>query len=174
MGETVKTGYFAAVILLAIVAILIYRLYSIFAYRTEEPENEPIDCGELQKDVAELHSMMQRLAELDSAILELKLCRPAEQMRSFRVEWQSVSGTDHVVDFMADGESESSESFKLWAVNERIRLNQDITQRIYDLYAKASYINHSPASETLSGEWSETAELVDGDRFLNENSAGEW
>lgn len=169
-----KTGYFAAVILLAIVAILIYRLYSIFAYRNEEPENEPIDCGELQKDVAELHSMMQRLAELDSAILELKLCRPAEQMRSFRVEWQSVSGTDHVVDFMADGESESSESFKLWAVNERIRLNQDIAQRIYDLYTKAAYINQSPASETLSGEWSESQKIYDGERKISENSAGEW
>ena len=169
-----KIGYFAAVILLAIVAILIYRLYSIFAYRTEEPENEPIDCGELQKDVAELHSMMQRLAELDSAILELKLCRPAEQMRSFRVEWQSVSGTDHVVDFMADGESESSESFKLWAVNERIRLNAEISQRIYDLYAKAAYINQSPTSKTLSGEWSESQKLYDGERNYQKNSAGEW
>lgn len=169
-----KTGYFVALILLAIVAVLIYRLYSIFAYRNEEPENEPIDCGALQKDVAELHSMMQRLAELDSAILELKLCRPAEQMRSFRVEWQSVSGTDHVVDFMADGESESSESFKLWAVNERIRLNAEISQRIYDLYAKASYINHSPTSETLSGEWSESQELYDGERKYQKNSAGEW
>lgn len=170
-----KADYFIALFLIILICILIYRLYLIFGKQEEEPEqHDLIDCRDLQQDVEELNTMMQRLAELDSAIIELRLCKPAEQMRSFRVEWQSVSGTAHTVDFMADGESESHESFRMWAVNERIKLNQEIAQRIYDLYAKAAYVNISPTAESGSGEWSEAAELVDGERINLEKGAGEW
>ena len=75
---------------------------------------------------------------------------------------------------MADGESESHESFRMWAVNERIKLNQEIAQRIYDLYAKAAYINISPTAENGPGEWSEQPELYDGERINLEKGAGEW
>ena len=169
-----NVDYSIALILLVLIGYLIYRLYLKFGRSEEEPEHDLIDCRDLQQDVEELHNMMKRLAELDSAIIELRLCRPAEQMRSFRVEWQSVSGANHAVDFMADGESESSESFKLWAVNERIRLNEEISQRIYDLYCKAAYINQSPTAESGSGEWSEQPELYDGERINLEKGAGEW
>ena len=169
-----KSEQVIAVILIVVFCGLIYWLYTIFAKQDEETEIPLLDCRALQQDVADLHKMMQRLEELDSAIVELRLCKPAENMRSFRIEWQSISGAAHMVDFTADGESESHESFMEWAVNERVRLNQEIAQRIYDLYSKAEFLDCSPTYESTSGEWSEPSEKVDGDRFLNENSAGEW
>lgn len=164
-----KADYFIALFLIILICILIYRLYLIFGRIEEEPEQQDlIDCRDLQPNVEELYKMMQRLAELDSAILDLNLCKPAEQMRNFRVEWQGASGAEHAVDFMADGEGASHESFKAWAVNERIQLNQDIAQRIYDLYAKASYINHySPAFENA-----ENCMVLK--EKTDENSMGEW
>ena len=170
-----KYDYFIALILIVLILFLIYRLYLKFGKIEEEPEqHDLIDCRDLQPNVEELHKMMQRLAELDDIIIELRLCKPAENMRSFRVEWQSISGTSHAVDFMADGESESHESFRMWAVNERIKLNQTIAQRIHDLYAKAAYIDLSPTSESDAGEWQEMQILYDGDRIDMKNSAGEW
>lgn len=164
-----------AVFLLILIAFLIYLLYLKFACREdEEPEIPLLDCRALQQDVADLHKMMQRLEELDSAIIELRLCKPAENMRSFRVEWQSISGAAHMVDFTADGESESHESFMEWAVNERIKLNQEIAQKIYDLYSKAEFLDCSPTYESPSGEWSEPSEKVDGVRNILEKGAGEW
>lgn len=166
---TVKVDYLLALLLIVLICFLIYRLYLKFGCREDEPEqHELIDCRELMQDIDDLHKMMQKLAELDSAIIDLDLCRPAEQMRNFRVEWQGASGAEHAVDFMADGESTSHESFKAWAVNERIRLNQDIAQRIYDLYAKASYLNYySPTSENPEN-YKVLKEKTD------ENSVGEW
>lgn len=169
-----KSEQVIAVILILIICGLIYWLYTIFAKQDEETEIPLLDCRALQQDVAELHKMMQRLEELDSAIVELRLCKPAENMRSFRVEWQSISGAAHMVDFTADGESESHESFMEWAVNERVRLNAEIAQRIYDLYSKAEFLDCSPTYESPSGEWSETKKIYDGVSIHSENSAGEW
>lgn len=169
-----KSEQVIAAILILIICGLIYWLYTIFARQDEEPEIPLLDCRALQQDVADLHKMMQRLEELDSAIVELRLCKPAENMRSFRVEWQSISGAAHMVDFTADGESESHESFMEWAVNERVRLNQEIAQKIYDLYSKAEFLDCSPTYESPSGEWSETKKIYDGVSFHSENSAGEW
>ena len=121
------------------IAIWIVAAYIIYRIMHKEPEEDEIslyDSKQLQDEVHALNEKMNRLAELDNMIIDLRLCKPAEVMRNFRMEWEG-SGRNHALDFMADGQSASSEHLMQLAIEERAQINEEITERIFDLYARA-------------------------------------
>jgi hypothetical protein len=67
---------------------------------------------------------------------DIQLCRPSEALRAFRMEWQGVA-KNHSVEFMADGQSDTSALMMELAEAEREQLNDEIGQRIASLYFKA-------------------------------------
>lgn len=105
----------------------------------KEEEEEQIDffnSRELADDVEALHERMKRLQELDNMLQDIQLCRPSEALRAFRMEWQGVA-KNHSVEFMADGQSDTSALMMELAESEREQLNDEIGQRIASLYFKA-------------------------------------
>lgn len=129
-----------AILCLAIDAAIIFFFYS----ATHKPKKEEIDFFDslrLQREVQELASKMTELEALDNMIIDLRLCKPAEVMRNFRMEWQGAAGTEHRFDFLADGQSASSEHLMELALEEREQLNAEIAERIYDLYMRASRLS---------------------------------
>ena len=130
---------------LAIILIIFWVFAFYFGYRLfhrDEPEEiEMIDSLRLHREVQELATKMNELEALDNMIIDLRLCKPAEVMRAFRMEWQGAAGIEHKFDFMADGQSASSEHLMELAIEERAELNQEIAERIYDLYTRASRLS---------------------------------
>ena len=105
----------------------------------KEEEEDKIDffnSRELADDVEALHERMKRLQELDNMLQDIQLCRPSEALRAFRMEWQGVA-KNHSVEFMADGQSDTSALMMELAEAEREQLNDEIGQRIASLYFKA-------------------------------------
>jgi hypothetical protein len=105
----------------------------------KEDEDDQIDffnSRELADDVEALHERMKRLQELDNMLQDIQLCRPSEALRAFRMEWQGVA-KNHSVEFMADGQSDTSAIMMELAEAEREQLNDEIGQRIASLYFKA-------------------------------------
>ena len=117
-----------------------YFIYTRF-FREEPEQIDFYDSLRLQREVHELAAKMEQLEALDNMIIDLRLCKPAEVMRAFRMEWQGTDGTNHAFDFMADGQSASSEHLMELAMQERSELNEEIAQRIYDLYMRASRLS---------------------------------
>ena len=146
--------------LLAAICIMIWIAVAYVVYKVmhkEEPEQiDFFDSRDLQEEVHTLNEKMNRLAELDNMIIELNLCKPSEALRAFRMEWQSTAGSDHRIDIMADGESDSSEFLRELAIAERNQLNAEIGQRIVHIYNKACYLQIAEDidTENYSGEWS--------------------
>lgn len=118
-----------------------YFGYRIFSRQKEPEEIDFFDSLRLQREVRELAAKMNELEALDNMIIDLRLCKPAEVMRAFRMEWQGAAGIEHKFDFMADGQSASSEHLMELAIEERAALNQEIAERIYDLYTRASRLS---------------------------------
>ncbi len=114
---------------------IIYAGYKL----THQDEDEDLDffnSKELADDVEALHERMKRLQELDNMLQDIQLCRPSEALRAFRMEWQGVA-KNHSVEFMADGQSDTSALMMELAEAEREQLNDEIGQRIASLYFKA-------------------------------------
>lgn len=128
-----------AIVCLMIWAVVIYAGYKI-THKEEPEEQNFFDSIELQNEVHTLNERMNRLSELDNMIIELRLCKPSEALRAFRMEWQGTAGVNHGIDFMADGESESSSYLLDLAIAERNELNTEIGQRIADIYRRACYL----------------------------------
>ena len=130
---------------LAIILIIFWVFAFYFGYRLfhrDEPEEiEMIDSLRLHREVQELATKMNELEALDNMIIDLRLCKPSEVMRAFRMEWQGISGKDHSFDFLADGQNASSEHLMELAIEQRAELNAEIAERIYDLYARASRLS---------------------------------
>lgn len=126
-------------------------------YRRLHPQEIPddsadYDTAQVQPDVEALSADMRRLKELDDMMLDLRVCSPAEMQRSFRVEWQSVSGINHKLDICADGENESTERLMMLAMAERDELNTKITRRINSLYFRASVLDAERKAERKTTE----------------------
>ena len=119
-------------------AYLLYRKIKSYGAdsQEDEPEEQPreFDSMRLQKEVQYLHDRMQELEQLDNMIIDLRLCRPSEAIKAFRVEWCSASGAERGIQLMADGQNTSSQHLLALAESQREEKNREIIQRIYDLY----------------------------------------
>jgi len=92
---------------------------------------------QMQREIQALARCANELETLDNMLIDLRLCKPDEVQRAFRMEWQSVSGQNHSFDFFADGQNPSTEHLRDMAEAEREALNQEIIQRVFDLYKLA-------------------------------------
>lgn len=134
------TSFYQLSFLLGVLDVII--IYIIAKKRTKkEEEVDFFDSLRLQREVQELASRMNDLEALDNMIIDLRLCKPAEVLRAFRMEWQGAGGQEHKFDFLADGQNASSEYLMELAIQERDELNTEIAQRIYDLYTRASRLS---------------------------------
>lgn len=125
-------------IVLAWLAVAAYVAAAVIALRRRRDDAPGLfDTADLQKEILLLHEAAKRLDDLDTLIIDLRLCRPSETVRAFRMEWQSVSGQAHSFDFMADGEDVTTGCLLEMAERERDELNEEIAQRIFDLYQMA-------------------------------------
>ena len=125
-------------IVLAWLAVAAYVAAAVIALRRRRDDApEFFDTADLQKEIELLHEAAKRLDDLDTLIIDLRLCRPSEVVRAFRMEWQSVSGKEHAFDFLADGENASTDYLLAMAEQERDELNAEIAERIFDLYQMA-------------------------------------
>ena len=134
------TSFYQLSFLLGVLDVII--IYLIAKKRTKkEEEVDFFDSLRLQREVQELASRMNDLEALDNMIIDLRLCKPAEVLRAFRMEWQGAGGQEHKFDFLADGQNASGEYLMELAIQERDELNTEIAQRIYDLYTRASRLS---------------------------------
>lgn len=113
----------------------------------EEPETG-FDSADLAKEVEGIAKKMRELEQLDEMIIDLRLCKPAEVQRAFRMEWMGTAGKNHSFDFLADGENASTEYLLELAITQREELNADIKARIFDLYAKACELDYQGSDES--------------------------
>jgi hypothetical protein len=130
--------------------------------RQPEPEEEPepeeppeFDALRMQREVIELHNRMRELEKLDKLIIDLRLCRPSESVKAFRLEWMSTSGAENQLDLLADGENALTKQLIITAEAHRVEMNREVIQRIYDLYTvccERDYQNarHSPEFGEIS------------------------
>lgn len=120
---------------LALIAVIIW-----IDYRKRHPKQEPeqvfFDSAKLQSEIAALYHASQELETLDSMIIDLRLCKPDELHRAFRVEWQG-STKSHSFDFMSTGANSNTAHMIALAEDQREQLNTDIQSRIADLYSRA-------------------------------------
>lgn len=114
----------------------------------EEQEEYGFDSADLAKEVEAIAKKMRELEQLDEMIIDLRLCKPAEVQRAFRMEWMGAAGKNHSFDFMADGENASTEYLLELATAQREELNADIKARIFDLYAKACELDYRGSDES--------------------------
>lgn len=115
----------------------------------DEEEIEPgFDSADLAKEVEGIAKKMRELEQLDEMIIDLRLCKPAEVQRAFRMEWMGTAGKNHSFDFMADGSNLSTQHLLELAIAQREELNADIKARIFDLYAKACELDYQGSDES--------------------------
>lgn len=120
---------------LALIALCIWIDYR-KRHRAEEPEQVFFDSARLQNEIAALYRASQELETLDSMIIDLRLCKPEELHRAFRVQWQG-STKEHSFDFMSTGANTNTAHMIQLAEDQRAEINADIQARIADLYARA-------------------------------------
>ena len=124
--------------IMAWIAVAAYIAVAVYIHRRDKKqERYDMNAAQMQEEIKALARCAEDLEKLDSMIIDLRLCKPGEVQRAFRMEWQSVSGKNHSFDFMADGENESTEHMIGLAESERDGLNQEIIQRVFDLYKLA-------------------------------------
>ena len=133
-----------AILLIAgIVAVAVFIHKSNQWQADEEQELSLFDSAKLDREVQALHSDMMRLRQLDDMIIDLRLCKPAEAQKAFRMEWMSTAGQNHALEFMADGNNPSTAYLLELAVSEREEVNADVIRRIVDLYQRACIYDYS-------------------------------
>lgn len=144
MGET------EGLICLIIYAVIFAAFMAAKRKASVEDEEEietGFDSAYLAKEVEGLAKKMRELEQLDEMIIDLRLCKPAEVQRAFRMEWMSAAGKNHEFEFMADGENASTEYLLELATAEREELNAEILQRVYDLYMRACELDFRGSGE---------------------------
>lgn len=131
----------AALLLVAVwvIAAVILRRWQ---PEEEEEESAMFDSAMLSKEVEALSRKMSKLQQLDEMIIDLRLCKPAEAQRAFRMEWMSAAGKNNAFEFMADGSNLSTQYLLELAIAEREEVNADIQRRIYDLYQRACALDY--------------------------------
>lgn len=135
------------------VAAIVVAVYRRMHPQQITDDSADYDTARVQQDVEALSADMRRLKELDDMMLDLRICSPSELQRSFRVEWQSMSGINHKLDICADGENASTERLMALAMTERDELNTRISRRINSLYFRASALDAEIKAERKTMEW---------------------
>lgn len=126
------------VIIISAVILIAAQLKQKAMRRAEEEEQARLfDSARLQGEIDALHRASQELAELDSMIIDLRLCKPDELHKAFRINWQGSTGKEHSLDFMSTGGNTNTAHMIELAEDQRAQINADIQARIADLYARA-------------------------------------
>lgn len=125
----------------ALLLILMIWLLVIIRYKEQgEAEQETtggFDGELLRKDIAKLYELSQEMQQVDEMLIDLRVCKPAEAEKYFRVDWMSTAGENRTLDFIADGENLTTEKLTEIAMERRDELNQEIADAICDLYQAA-------------------------------------
>lgn len=122
----------------AVIAIICaYAIIRHRQRRAAEQQQAFFDSARLQSEVNELHRCMNELEQLDAMIIDLRLCKPDELHKAFRVEWQGSTGQRHALDFMSTGANGNTRHMIELAESQRAELNEEIQARIFDLYTRA-------------------------------------
>jgi hypothetical protein len=144
-----------------VVCYIVFGRYLFKRYterESEDGESLDYDAVQMRLEVKQLYDDMEHLQELDEMMIDLRLCKPEEMQRSFRMEWQSLSGKNHRFDFWADGENQSTDYLLGLAQSERDSLNDVIMRRISGLYYRANALNadrKTVRKTETAGEWYE-------------------
>ena len=117
-----------------------------------EAEADLFDSARLQREINALHKASEQLAECDRMLIDLRLCKPGELHRAFRMQWQSQTGGAHSIDFLADGDSQTARKLIDWTEARRAEINADIQARIVDLYARAQSLDFYSDYDAERGE----------------------
>lgn len=144
----------AIVMILILVIVIIWIDYR--KRHRQDTEQAFFDSARLQKEIAALYHASQELETLDSMIIDLRLCRPDELHRAFRIEWQG-STKSHSFDFMSTGANSNTAHMIELAEDQREQLNADIQCRIIDLYTRAQEMEFYTACSYQNGEQNEIA-----------------
>ncbi len=135
----------------ALLLILMIWLLVIIRYK-EKGEGEQDTTGGfdgelLRKDIAKLYDLSQEMEQVDEMLIDLRVCKPAEAEKYFRVDWMSASGENRNLDFIADGENLTTEKLTEIAMERRDELNQAIADAICDLYQAAIDMDNGTSDE---------------------------
>lgn len=125
----------------ALLLILMIWLLVIIRYKEKgEAEQETtggFDGELLRRDITKLYELSQEMKQVDEMLIDLRICKPAEAEKYFRVDWMSTAGENRTLDFIADGENLTTEKLTEIAMERRDELNQEIADAICDLYQAA-------------------------------------
>ena len=119
---------------LCLICLAVIIRYKQRAAREQQPF---FDSARLQGEVNELHRCMNELEQLDAMIIDLRLCKPDELHKAFRIQWQGSTGRQHALDFMSTGANGNTRHMIALAESQREELNEEIQSRIVDLYTRA-------------------------------------
>jgi hypothetical protein len=110
---------------------------------SEETEEAPrlFDSARLQGEIYALYRSAQELEKLDQLIIDLRLCKPDELHKAFRIQWQGSTGQERELDFMSTGDNANTAHMIELAEDQREKLNSEIQERIADLYARAQELD---------------------------------
>jgi hypothetical protein len=138
----------------ALLLILMIWLLVIIRYKekgeAEQDTTGGFDGELLRKDIARLYDLSQEMEQVDEMLIDLRVCKPAEAEKYFRVDWMSASGENRALDFIADGENLTTEKLTEIAMERRDELNQAIADAICDLYQAAIDMDFDTGSDNNS------------------------
>lgn len=128
------------------IILLFYAIIGIWIYKTwkknrqEYIEENTIDAIECRDLVNEIAAKIAKLEKIDDMIIDLRVCKPGELHKGFRMEWMSEKGEQHSLDFMADGKNIDTENLLRLAYQRRDELNEDIINDLLKL-CKFMYVD---------------------------------
>lgn len=138
----------------ALLLILMIWLLVIIRYKekgeAEQERTGGFDGELLRKDIARLYDLSQEMEQVDEMLIDLRVCKPAEAEKYFRVDWMSASGENRALDFIADGENLTTEKLTEIAMERRDELNQAIADAICDIYQAAIDMDDGTGSDNYS------------------------
>lgn len=132
-------------VVVVIIAAMLIREYR-HKHSAEDEEQQLFDSARLQGEIEALHHAASELANLDQMIIDLRLCKPDELHKAFRIEWQGSTKT-HAFDFMSTGSNMNTAHLIELAEDQREELNAEIQARIVDLYTRAQELDFSESYE---------------------------
>ena len=133
--------------------LMIWLLAIIRKKEAEEVEEETtggFDGELLRQEIARLYDLSQEMQQVDEMLIDLKVCRPAEMEKFFRIDWMSTACENRSLDFIADGENSTTERLTEIAMERRDELNQEIADAICDLYQAAIDMDFDAGSDKYS------------------------
>ena len=135
----------------ALLLILMIWMLVIIRYKEKgEAEQETtggFDGELLRRDITKLYELSQEMEQVDEMLIDLRVCKPAEAEKYFRVDWMSTAGENRTLDFIADGENLTTEKLTEIAMDRRDELNQEIADAICDLYQAAIDMDDGTSDE---------------------------